>query len=150
MELLAFSVGIGLVIGVFCSEMLGMASSGLIVPGYIAIYLMKPMHLVATMVVAFATYGLVRVIGSFVIIHGRRRSVMMILVGYILGMLVNQFSGTWLPATPDVAVIGFIIPGIIAMWMDRQGVPQTLNALFVVSVAVRLVLILAGVELTDS
>ncbi len=147
MELLAFSVGIGLVIGIFCSEMLGMASSGLIVPGYIAIYLTQPKLLLATLLVAFATFGLVRLVAGVVLIHGRRRSVMMILIGYILGMLVNQLSGVW---AADVAVIGFVIPGLIAMWMDRQGVLQTLSALAIVSVMVRLVLIVAGAELMAS
>lgn len=147
MELLALSVGIGLIVGIICSEGLGMASSGLIVPGYMAIYMMEPMHVAATMLVSAATYALVRVAATFVILHGRRRSVMMILVGYILGMLLTQWSGVF---WEDFHTIGFIIPGLIAMWMDKQGIPQTLSALVVVSIAVRLVLVLVGAELVVS
>lgn len=144
MELLALSVGIGLIVGIICSEGLGMASSGLIVPGYMAIYMMEPAHVAATMLVSAATYVMVRVAATFVILHGRRRSVMMILIGYILGMLLTQWSGVF---WEDFHTIGFIIPGLIAMWMDKQGIPQTLSALVVVSIAVRLVLVLIGAEL---
>ncbi|MBI4224246.1 MAG: poly-gamma-glutamate biosynthesis protein PgsC, partial [Deltaproteobacteria bacterium] len=38
--------------------------------------------------------------------------------------------------------IGFIIPGLIAIWLDRQGVVETLAALAIVSVMVRLILML--------
>jgi hypothetical protein len=45
------------------------------------------------------------------------------------------------------AVIGFIIPGLIAIWMERQGIWQTLASLLTVSVIVRLILILTiGME----
>ena len=82
--------------------------------------------------------------GSFLIVHGRRRTALMILLGYLLGMLVSQ-SGLW---SDQITTIGFIIPGLIAIWMDRQGTLQTLSALAVVSVAVRLVLVIVGIELT--
>jgi poly-gamma-glutamate biosynthesis protein PgsC/CapC len=143
-EILALSIGIGLVVGLICSEAFGMASAGLIVPGYLALYLTRPAMVVATLAVAFATFGVVRIVASFLIVHGRRRTALMILIGYILGMLVTGRSGLGLD---EVSTIGFIIPGLIAVWLDRQGIPQTLSALMVVTVAVRLVLVLAGAEI---
>ena len=145
MEVLAISVGIGLVLGLAASELLGLASGGLIVPGYLALYLLKPMQLLATFIVAFATLATARLIASFLIVHGRRRTALMILLGYLLGMLLGEAG----MVTDQLTTIGFIIPGLIAIWMDRQGVPQTLSALFSVRVAVRLVLVIAGVELAD-
>lgn len=144
MELLALSVGIGLIVGIICSEGLGMASSGLIVPGYMALHMLDPMRIAATLSVAGAAYVVVRLAASFVILHGRRRSVMMILSGYIFGMLLTQWSGAF---WPDFDTIGFIIPGLIAMWMDKQGIPHTLSALAVVTIMVRLVLVIIGAEL---
>ena len=45
-------------------------------------------------------------------------------------------------------VIGYIIPGLIAIWFDRQGWIETLCALFTAAVVIRLVLVLVfGVEL---
>lgn len=146
-ELLPVSIGIGLVIGLLVSEVFGIASGGLIVPGYIALYLLRPMDLAATIGVAFLTFGIVSVLGNFFIVFGRRRTALMILVGYLLGMGIQNwmglFAGAW-------AIIGYIIPGLIAVWMDRQGVIETLSALTIVSVSVRLVLIMTlGAEMVS-
>jgi poly-gamma-glutamate biosynthesis protein PgsC/CapC len=146
METLALSVGIGLVVSLLFSELYGLASGGLIVPGYIALYVLQPWQLAATLGVALATYGVVRLLSTFLIVYGRRRTALMILIGYILGMLVRQ--SPWL-GPQEFTVIGFVIPGLIAAWMDRQGVLQTLSSLVLCSVVVRLILVLAvGTELS--
>ena len=144
-EILALSIGLGLAAGLLMTEMFGIASGGLIVPGYMALYLTRPWDIVMTLAVAYATFALVRTLSSFLIVYGRRRSALMIMVGYLLGMLVRFVIN--LPFD-DVAIIGFIIPGLIALWMDRQGVLQTLGSLIIVSVIVRLALLLTvGAEM---
>jgi hypothetical protein len=45
------------------------------------------------------------------------------------------------PVFVELGVIGYIIPGLIALWFNRQGVLQTLSALIIASVLVRLVLV---------
>ena len=145
MELLAISVGIGLVVALLCTELFGIASSGMIVPGYIALYLLKPWHLLATLLVALATFAAVKLLSTVLIVHGRRRTALMILIGYIIGMLTGQWFTAW---NHELTVIGFVIPGLIAVWMDRQSVLQTLSSLALVSGIVRLVLVLTvGSEL---
>lgn len=145
MELLAISIGIGLVVSLLCTEFFGIASSGMIIPGYMALYLLQPGHIAATMAIAFVTFVIVRLLSSFMIIYGRRRTALMILISYILGMLLQLWPWLW---TEDFEVIGFIIPGLIAVWMDRQSVLQTISSLALVSVIVRLVLIVTvGTEL---
>jgi serine/threonine protein kinase len=47
----------------------------------------------------------------------------------------------------DEILAGRSVPGLIALWMDKQGAVQTLCALAVISVAVRLILIVVGAEL---
>jgi poly-gamma-glutamate biosynthesis protein PgsC/CapC len=144
-DLLPLSVGIGLAVGLLFTEFFGIASGGLIVPGYIGLYLTKPWDVVLTVAVAFATFGVVRALSTFLVVYGRRRTALMILVGYLLGMLVRRWTG---PISDDHLVIGFVIPGLIALWMDRQGVLQTLASLVIVSVVVRLILLLAvGTEI---
>ena len=49
----------------------------------------------------------------------------------------------------ELQVIGFIIPGLIAIWLDRQGIVETLAALVTASVVVRLILVVVGAELTQ-
>ena len=144
-EILALSIGLGLAAGLLMTELFGIASGGLIVPGYMALYLTRPWDIVLTLAVAYATFALVRTLSSFLIIYGRRRSALMIMMGYLIGMLVRYVIN--LPFD-DVAIIGFIIPGLIALWMDRQGVLQTFGSLIIVSVIVRLALLLTvGAEM---
>ena len=49
--------------------------------------------------------------------------------------VLNYFGGQW-------DVVGYIIPGLIALSIDRQGLIETVATLITVSVAVRLVLII--------
>ena len=144
-ELLPVSIGVGLTVGLLFTEVFGLATGGLIVPGYLGLYATHPIAIALTFGVAFATFAIVHALTSFVIIYGRRRTAMMILVGYLLGILVRSWVDF---GDEDFEVIGYIIPGLLALWMDRQGVLETICACVVASVVVRLVLIIAvGTEL---
>jgi gamma-polyglutamate biosynthesis protein CapC len=138
-ELLPLSVGMGLAIGLIFTEVFGIASGGLIVPGYVALFMTRPLDIIATVAIGYATFITVRTLATFLVIYGRRRTAMMILVGYVFGMLVRDWAGF---DSLEFAVIGFVIPGLIATWMDRQGVVQTIASLTIVSTVVRLALVL--------
>ena len=73
----------------------------------------------------------------------------MILVGYLIGMLMRWAAGSFGHLQgAELTVIGFIIPGLIAIWLDRQGIVETLAALLTASVVVRLMLIVVvGAEM---
>ena len=150
MEILPLAIGIGLVASLLLSELLGVASAGMVVPGYIALYLGSPPYLVGTALACLVTYGVVRLAGHFLILYGRRRTALAILVGYLSGALCGYAISRYAPgvALGQDAVVGYIIPGLVAIWMDRQGVLQTLGALTICSVLVRLVLlVLVGSDL---
>lgn len=144
MEMLTLSIGIGLVASLMFAEFFGLAAGGMIVPGYFALSLNKPLDVFLTLAIAIATFGIVRLISAIVIIYGKRRTVFMILIGYLLSLIVLQFVPTLLlPATHiELRMIGYIIPGLIAIWLDRQGVVETLSTLAIASIVVRLMLIL--------
>lgn len=140
--LIAEAIGMGLVVSLFFTEVVGFAAGGFVVPGYVALYLDKPFMLAGTVMAAGATYLAAKLAGRYLIIYGRRSLVFAVLVGFIFGVLVS-----WLPslgvALPDggLAAIGYIIPGLIAYWMIRQGIVRTLASLLVAAVLVRLALI---------
>ncbi|HEX2223230.1 MAG TPA: poly-gamma-glutamate biosynthesis protein PgsC/CapC, partial [Thermoanaerobaculia bacterium] len=46
----------------------------------------------------------------------------------------------------ELRVIGYIIPGLLAIWIDRQGLVETVSILLTAAVVVRLTLIVLGVE----
>jgi poly-gamma-glutamate biosynthesis protein PgsC/CapC len=142
-ELLSVSIGIGLVISLLFVEIFGVAVGGMVVPGYVALRLDEPLQVTITVVIALLTFFIVHSLSSFIIVYGRRRTVLMILVAYILVMAAQMFGEVILPAgNAEAVVIGFIIPGLIAIWMDRQGVVETVCSLITASVAVRLILVI--------
>jgi poly-gamma-glutamate biosynthesis protein PgsC/CapC len=153
MDTLTLSIAIGLVVSLLFTEFFGLSAGGMIVPGYLALQLDRPLSVLATLVTAVATFLVVRAIGQVAIVYGRRRIVLMVLVGFVLGSLWRAIPGYTSigivdPATvPDYfRVIGYIIPGLIALWMDRQGWLETVSPLLTSSVVVRLVLLIVGVE----
>ena len=54
------AIGIGLTLSLIVSEVFGVASAGLVVPGYLALYLDQPWRLAATFLVALSTLAVVR------------------------------------------------------------------------------------------
>ncbi len=147
-ELLPLSIGIGLAISLVFIEMFGFAAGGMIVPGYLALAMNRPFDVALTIAAGFMTFAIVHTLSSFMIVYGRRRTVLMILTGYLVGMLVRYSADTFTAANTELSVIGFIIPGLIAIWLDRQGIVETLAALITASIVVRLLLILVvGEEL---
>lgn len=147
-ELLPLSVGIGLAVSLVFSEAFGIAAGGMIVPGYLALAMNRPVDVLLTLAAAFVTFAIVHTLSTFIIIYGRRRTALMIIVGYLVGMTLRQLThGLSSPTGDELTVIGFIIPGLIAIWLERQGVVETLAALATASVVVRLVLVvLVGSE----
>lgn len=147
LHLLPVSIGLGLIISLLFSEAFGLAAGGMVVPGYIALYLNQPLTVILTLVAAFATYTVVHLLSTFIILYGRRRTVLMILVGYLIGAVLRYIPIENV-SEMEYTIIGYIIPGLIAIWMDRQGLAETISSLLTASVVVRLIIILLfGMEL---
>ena len=142
------SIGLGLVVSLVFSEILGLAAGGLVVPGYIALYLDQPLRILGTVLAALVTYGFVKLLGRFILLYGRRTMVFSVLAGFLFGYLTryllqaNEAIGLGVD-TGMIQSIGYIIPGLIAYWMLRQGVVETLCTMFMASFIVRLALVVA-------
>ncbi len=136
------AVGLGVIISLIFSELLGASAGGIVVPGYIALYLDKPMQIAGTLAVSLLTWGIIRVISQFTLMFGKRRMVLSILIGFILGwatrLLVFQNVTVY---TFQMQSIGYIVPGLIANWFERQGFIKTLSTMGVAAILVRLALI---------
>ena len=159
-DILTASIGIGLAVSLMFSEMFGLAAGGMVVPGYIALYLNRPIDIALTIAASFITYLVVHSLSTFIIIYGKRRTVLMIIIGYLVRGAMSQIPfysseslyqlSTLSPIPAEWEPIGYVIPGLIAIWMDRQGVLETLSALVTSAVVVRLVLMLVfGMELQN-
>ncbi|UCE68012.1 MAG: poly-gamma-glutamate biosynthesis protein PgsC [Candidatus Zixiibacteriota bacterium] len=138
------SVGLGLVVSLVFSETLGLAAGGMVVPGYMALMIHDPWRIAGTIAVSLLTYYTIMLLSNYMFIYGRRRTVMIIIVGFLYGWLSRQFFIFGLPGgiSLEFQAIGFIIPGLIANWMERQGIIQTLTTMIVAAIFVRLLLII--------
>ncbi|MDM7915358.1 MAG: poly-gamma-glutamate biosynthesis protein PgsC [Candidatus Eisenbacteria bacterium] len=140
--LIAEAIGIGIVASLLFTEAIGFAAGGFVVPGYIALYLDRPMQVIGTVLAALVTYGCLKLTGRFLLIYGRRNLVLAVLLGFVFGALTAQIPTEPLGSLEGgLAAIGFIIPGLLAYWMTRQGIVRTLAAMAVAAVLVRLALI---------
>lgn len=155
MEWLAVSIGLGLLVSLLFTELFGLSVGGMIVPGYLAMSLDQPLTVVLTLVAAIATWGVVHFIDRWAILFGRRRVVLTIVIGFAIGSLLRVGLTMVAPpaVSPDqetvwntITVIGFVIPGLIAIWIQRTGPLQTLSPLIVATCLVRLVLVAVGME----
>jgi poly-gamma-glutamate biosynthesis protein PgsC/CapC len=81
-------------------------------------------------------------LSNYIILYGRRRFLAMILVGFILKWLIEGLIIKIPISGIELQSIGYIIPGLIANEMRRQGILPTLYSLAIVSVIVRLMLLL--------
>lgn len=138
MNTIILSIGLGLFVSLLFVEFFGLIAGGMIVPGYFAIHLHRPGDLAVTVFVSLLTYFLIRLLSYFIILYGRRRSVLTILISFVLGVFINHLTIN----LDELEVIGYIIPGLIAIWYDRQGIIETLATLCIISIVVRLLLIL--------
>ena len=67
---------------------------------------------------------------------------MALLLGFLLGYLTRSENNLLSDLTQmDFVVIGNIIPGLIANWMDRQGVLRTICTVLIISSITRLIII---------
>jgi len=137
------AIGLGLVLSLAFSEILGLAAGGMVVPGYIALMMHQPLRIVGTVIVALLTYMAIRLMSNYMFLYGRRRTVMIILVGFCFGWASRElFVITPSNFSLEFQTIGYIIPGLIANWMERQGVIQTIAMLIVAGVIVRMMLMI--------
>lgn len=134
------SIAIGLLYGFVLFEWLGIVAGGLVAPGYLALYFNDPISIVVCLATALLTYGIVQLLSRYCILYGRRRFIVCVLLAFFLQWTIvgNLMNAEFARGTLDL--VGFIIPGLLANEMHRQGIGITLAALLVLSCLVWLTL----------
>ncbi|HOP08369.1 MAG TPA: poly-gamma-glutamate biosynthesis protein PgsC [candidate division Zixibacteria bacterium] len=132
---------IGLAVGFLYYEVTGISPGGVVAPAYCALYINEPGRLVATVIVALAVWLIISLLSRYLIIFGRRRLLLAILVGFLLKLAISKWLQPEMAFEFNLQSIGYIIPGLIANEMMRQKVVITLSSLGIVSVLTYLVLL---------
>ena len=136
------AIGIGIVVSFGFYEIVGLSPGGIVVPGYIALFLDQPIRILVTLLIALLTYLIISKLSNYIILYGRRRFLAMILIGFLLKWLVEEIIITMPISGIELRSIGYLIPGLIANEMRRQGILPTIYSLVIVSIIVRLLLLL--------
>jgi len=135
------AIGIGIVLSLVLTETVGVTAGGVIVPGYIALYLHEPVRIFSTFIISYLVFLIVWILSKFMMIYGKRRLVLTLLLGFLLGLFTrfeNNFHSYI--TNIDFVVIGNIIPGLIANWMDRQGVLRTICTVLITASVTKLLI----------
>ena len=141
--MIELSVTLGIVISLFFIEKFGLASGGIIVPGYIALQLTNLDRLLGLVIISLTTYGVIKLISRYTFLFGRRQMVVALLVGTILSIISHHlFIIDTQTSTIELSAIGWVIPGLIAHTAAKQGYVKTMAMLSISSVIVRLLVIL--------
>ena len=128
------AIGLGMVLSLLLSESLGVVAGGIIVPGYIALHLQDLPSVLLTFLISFITYIIICLLSKNLLIYGKRRLILSLLLAFLIGLIFRTFVQV------NIDYIGFIIPGLIASWMDRQGVVRTISVILIESSIVHLFL----------
>ena len=136
------AIGIGIMVSFAFYEIVGFSPGGIVVPGYVALFLDQPIRILVTLLVALLTYFAVKILSNYIILYGRRRFLAMVLVSFLLKWLIEEMIIKMPIPGVELRSIGYIIPGLIANEMRRQGIFPTIYSLAIVSIFVRLILLL--------
>ncbi len=131
---------LGVALSIIFYELTGYSPAGLVVAGYLALCLQTPARIGYTFVVVLLTQGVVRVLSHWMILYGRRRFAVMILLSFAVNFIITG-SGV-IGYTPGL--IGCLIPGIIANEFERQGILPSLLSLGVVTGLLALIMLWFG------
>jgi len=139
------AIFLGILIGFIYYELVGLTPGGIVVPGYIALYLTQPLVLLITLIAVLMTYYLVKILENIIILYGRRAFVAAVLIGFFLKWIfeTQMLKLDWL--TYDLAIIGYIIPGLMAHEMRKQGIVATVLSCTVVSMVVGILIEIQGI-----
>jgi len=141
--MIELSITLGLVFSLLSYEIFGLAAGGIVVPGYIALHLSQPDRLAGIVLVSFTTYLIIKILGKYTFMYGRRQMVVCLLIGCLLANISRQFLAIDLAGNMmQLEAVGWVVPGLIAHWFGKQGVFKTLSVLFITSVLVRLIVII--------
>lgn len=122
-------LAIGMLLGMFYYHKTGFACGGIITPGVIAMFIGDPLKIAVSVAAAFFTWLILEALLRFFSIYGRQRMAAAMLIAlalrYPLVSVLGE-SSLWL---------GWVVPGLMAADMQRQGMLPTLTGVVTVSIA---------------
>ncbi len=128
------TVFIGIVVALLYAEITGLYPGGIIVPAFMALSLDQPSRALATVLAACLSLLIYKGISRYFILFGKRRFVMMLLLGGFWAQLWLLLAPSLFSIPLELRAVGLIIPGLLANNLERQKFLPTLASLVTVVV----------------
>jgi poly-gamma-glutamate biosynthesis protein PgsC/CapC len=125
-NLTRFAIVLGVFMTILFYERLKIAPGGMVVPGYIALFINHPEQIMYTFILSFFVYLIVgRILMKRTILFGKRRFTITILTGAVFAIVAESivyFYAQFEPFT-GFSFVGIIVPGLIANEFIRERKP---------------------------
>ncbi len=135
--MLTITLGLGIFVSVVLHALIGLSAGGFVTAGYIALVLDQWPTLVVVIGLALVIWACLHFAARWLFLFGPRRFGLAILLSLVFSAgleLIRPFFG---PLGLEWRTIGYIVPGLIANQIDRQGVVPTLVMIAIAAPIVR-------------
>ncbi len=156
-EVIRFAFIFGVAVSMLLYERRHLTTGSIVVPGYIASFIVYPMIIVATFVNSFISYLIVnKLLRRWFLLYGRTKFTVLAMTSILIqtAMLKLTPSGPWLWES-DLKLfvgVGYVVPALIAHDMGRQGIAKTTKSVLLAAgivatpIALALLLDLPGIN----
>lgn len=143
-ELIRLAIVLGVVVSMIFYEKVQLTTGGAIVPAYLSVSLPHPLLALTTICAGWGTWAITHMwIAKRKILYGRRLFEVELLIGLgfvLAGTVAAGLLGAISPLLLSLVGIGFLIPGLIAHDMGRQGPKRTLQAILATTFILALII----------
>lgn len=126
---ITLTIALGVAFSMLWERRTGFSVGGLIAPGVLALSLYAPWRVSVGVGIALCVWGALELLSRRFCLCGRMRIGVAMLAALALRAAVGQLSS-------EPFWFGWVVPGLIAADMQRQGIFSTLASLFICSFAV--------------
>lgn len=135
-EWVRFAFVLGIAVSMIMYEKRHLTTGSIVVPGYIAVFILHPLVIVATFVNALVTYALVNhVLRRYVLLYGRTKFTILAVTSTMIQMGMSNVTPAtgwlWKSDVPLFVGVGYIVPALIAHDMARQGIRKTVTSVVI-------------------
>jgi len=141
-EYLRVALALAVIVSMIICERRRWTGSAALIAGYLGLFTNRPLYVVTTLVLAFATHLITGRFAARGMLPGGRRLVSTMLIGMTLNLatgLIASYANLDLPLLGGLGGISFVLPGLIAQEVECHGIKFKVmtilgNSLFTISI----------------
>lgn len=124
----SITIATGIIFALYYSRRTGWSVGGLVSPGLLAVQMPAPLYFAGTLLLALLFSAILRLLTRNFSLYGRDRIGAALLIAIIFRLIFRRWFAI------DAFWVGWIVPGLIAADIERQGASMTLSAVISVSI----------------